>query len=147
MNKLWNGQLLDCFQHDKLYWQVLPVVAVPWKYNDFRHTTWTYHKVFEKMSEKCGKNEGKNIFSPFWFLIKISLNEVGPPPHSLYGNVDITLSNNLTEFEHFNCGTDFQKNVFRNLLIIHLPLPPLPSFLTYLMHVHALTCVYGWLNV
>ena len=35
--------------------------------NDFRHPTWTYHKVFEKMPEKCGKNEGKLFFHTLVF--------------------------------------------------------------------------------
>ena len=26
--------------------------------------TWTYHKVFEKMQEKCGKSEGENYSFP-----------------------------------------------------------------------------------
>ena len=30
--------------------------------DDFRHPTWTYYKVFEKMPEKCGKNLRKNFF-------------------------------------------------------------------------------------
>ena len=74
--------------------------------NDFRHLTWTYHKVFEKRPQKCGKNEGENYFSPLWCLIQkldhnsglhaknqreISKNEVRSPPHPLYGNVDIPL--------------------------------------------------------
>ena len=31
---------------------------------DNRHSTWTFHKVFEKMPEKCGKKEGGNNFFP-----------------------------------------------------------------------------------
>ena len=31
--------------------------------DDFRHPTWTYQKVFEKMPEKCGKKRAE-IFSP-----------------------------------------------------------------------------------
>jgi len=38
--------------------------------NDFRHPTWTFSKVFEKMPKKCGKNEGENYFSPLWCLIQ-----------------------------------------------------------------------------
>ena len=33
------------------------------KVSEFRHPTWTYHKVFEKMSEKCGENKGGNYCS------------------------------------------------------------------------------------
>ena len=73
--------------------------------NDFRHPTWTYHKVFEKMPEKCGKNEGKLFFHTLVFDSKtrsqlrphaknkreISENEIRSPPHPLDGNVDIPL--------------------------------------------------------
>ena len=38
--------------------------------SDFRHPTWTYYKVFEKMPKKCGKNEGENYFFPLWCLIQ-----------------------------------------------------------------------------
>ena len=73
--------------------------------NDFRHPTWTYHKVFEKISQKCGKNEGENYFFPTLVFDsktrsqfrpacknwrEISKNEVRSPP-PLYGNVDIPL--------------------------------------------------------
>ena len=58
--------------------------------DDFRHPTWTYHKVFEKIRKKQGENY-------FWFLIKklnhnsglhaknqreINKNEVRSPPPS-----------------------------------------------------------------
>ena len=66
--------------------------------DDFRHPTWTYQKVFEKMPEKCGKKEGENNFFPLWCLIQkldhnsglhaknqreISKNEVRKPPPTL----------------------------------------------------------------
>ena len=38
--------------------------------DDFRHPTWTYYKVFEKMPKKCGKNLRENYFSPLWCLIQ-----------------------------------------------------------------------------
>ena len=63
--------------------------------NDFRHPTWTYYKVFEKMPKNAGKIKGKISFSPLWCLIQkldqnsglhakkqreISKNEVRSPP-------------------------------------------------------------------
>ena len=41
--------------------------------DDFIHPTWIYHKVFEKLLEKCGKMRGKIIFSPLWVLITIQV--------------------------------------------------------------------------
>ena len=32
--------------------------------DNFRYPTWTYHKGFEKMPEKCEKNDGGNYFFP-----------------------------------------------------------------------------------
>ena len=43
----------------------------------FRHPTWTYYKVFEKMPEKCMKNLRENYFSPLSCLIqKLDHNSV-----------------------------------------------------------------------
>ena len=39
-------------------------------YRDFRHPTWTYHKVFEKCPKNAGKIRGKIIFPTFCCSIK-----------------------------------------------------------------------------
>ena len=61
--------------------------------DNLRHPTWTYHKGFEK----CPKNAKKNIFSPFWFLIKkidhnSGLHAKNQRDISKNRNVDIPLS-------------------------------------------------------
>ena len=66
--------------------------------DDFRHPTWTYHKVLKKCPKNAGKMRGKIIFSRLWCLIQKLDHNSGlhekireKSLKTKYGNVDIPL--------------------------------------------------------